>query len=96
MNKLGMSFEEVMDSSYFKINTLLEGLCAVEAEDNTMRLKIASNHLLLNTKATAQNWGKLADDLRYSFRENGIKKVTTVPDLAGLQAMMQSKNGGGV
>lgn len=87
MNKLGLSYTEVTTMSYFKIHSLLEGLKAVDAENNIMSLKIASNGLLLKSKDTAKHWSKLGDDLRSVYKEHGVKTVTTAPDLASLEIL---------
>lgn len=74
-----MSFEEVQNLNKRKSILLLDGLKAVEAEQALLNLKIANNHLLLNSKKHSTKFDDLRKDLVKIYQKFGIKNVTIAP-----------------
>jgi hypothetical protein len=98
-SRLGMTYDQAMQTSVYTLFSLFDGLEALNAQDDIRQLKIVSNELFLKDKKTAQNWTKLENDLRGTFRAKGIKNVTIEADLTTFKAMfgafgMKKKKGG--
>lgn len=86
MSKLGMSFNDVMDTSYHRITSLLNGYKAVNAEDNLTTFNLLSNYLYLNSEKTKDKFKNLPESIKEIYEKNGIKTMELDVDFAKYEA----------
>jgi hypothetical protein len=75
MGKLGLSLDDTMGMSFYKLQYLLSSYKAIEAEEHMVQSRIQDNHLYLQSKNHKEKYGDLNKSFKEIYNQYAVKTI---------------------